>query len=73
MATEQKIIGSIDALWRYPVKSMRGQTIEQAFIGYAGIYGDRLYAFKTSAGPDFFPYLSPTKPSDPSTGQRPRP
>ena len=64
MATEQKIIGSIDALWRYPVKSMRGQTIEQAFIGYAGIYGDRLYAFKTSAGPGFFPYLTGRETQD---------
>ena len=56
--SQNNIIGSVDTLWRYPVKSMRGQSIEQAFIGYAGIYGDRLYAFKTSAGPDFFPYLT---------------
>lgn len=55
---QAKVIGNIDALWRYPVKSMRGQSIDQAFIGYAGIYGDRLFAFKTSAGPSFFPYLT---------------
>ncbi len=55
---QAKVIGSIDALWRYPVKSMRGQSIEQAFIGYTGIYGDRLFAFKTSAGASFFPYLT---------------
>jgi len=64
MSNTEEVIGSIDALWRYPVKSMRGQTIEQAFIGYAGIYGDRLYAFKTSAGPSFFPYLTGRETQD---------
>ena len=43
---------------------MHGQSIEQAFIGYAGVYGDRLYAFKTSAGPDFFPYLTGRETQD---------
>lgn len=62
--SQTEVIGSIDALWRYPVKSMRGQAIEQAFIGYAGVYGDRLYAFKTSAGPDFFPYLTGRETQD---------
>ncbi len=64
MNSEETAIGTIDALWRYPVKSMRGQTIEQAFIGYAGMYGDRLYAFKTSAGPGFFPYLTGRETQD---------
>ena len=64
MSNTEKVIGSIDALWRYPVKSMRGQTIEQAFVGYSGIYGDRLYAFKTSAGPGFFPYLTGRETQD---------
>ena len=58
MSTDNTALGSIASLWRYPVKSMRGQAIEQAFVGYSGIYGDRLYAFKTSAGPSFFPYLT---------------
>ncbi|MBQ0719157.1 MAG: MOSC domain-containing protein [Gammaproteobacteria bacterium] len=64
MGRAQEVIGSIDALWRYPVKSMRGQAIDQAFIGYAGVYGDRLYAFKTSAGPSFSPYLTGRETQD---------
>ncbi|OUS09658.1 MOSC domain-containing protein [Gammaproteobacteria bacterium 54_18_T64] len=64
MSAKEKDIGSIAALWRYPVKSMRGQAIEQAFVAYSGIYGDRLYAFTSSAGPGFFPYLTGRETQD---------
>ena len=53
------IIGKIDSLWRYPVKSMRGEELDEAFAGYSGIYGDRLFAFRSSASPKGFPYLTP--------------
>ena len=43
--------GIIDSLWRYPVKSMRGEELDEAFVGFTGIYGDRLYAFRSSASP----------------------
>ena len=36
------IIGKVESLWRYPVKSMRGEELSEAFVGFAGIYGDRL-------------------------------
>jgi uncharacterized protein YcbX len=52
------IVGTVDSLWRYPVKSMRGEEMEEMFAGYAGVYGDRLFAFKTSAGPKGFPYFT---------------
>ncbi|PYJ12087.1 MAG: MOSC domain-containing protein [Verrucomicrobia bacterium] len=52
------IIGKVDSLWRYPVKSMRGEELDEAFAGFAGIYGDRLFAFKSSASPKGFPYLT---------------
>src|SRR5213592_2224996 len=52
------IIGKIDSLWRYPVKSMRGEELDEAFAGYSGIYGDRLFAFRSSASPKGFPYLT---------------
>jgi hypothetical protein len=52
------IIGKVDSLWRYPVKSMRGDELDEAFAGYSGIYGDRLFAFKSSASPTGFPYLT---------------
>jgi uncharacterized protein YcbX len=52
------IIGNVDSLWRYPVKSMRGEELDEAFAGFAGIYGDRLFAFRSSASPTGFPYLT---------------
>ena len=52
------VIGKVDSLWRYPVKSMRGEELDEAFAGFSGIYGDRLFAFKSSASPKGFPYLT---------------
>ena len=52
------VIGKVDSVWRYPVKSMRGEELEEAFAGFSGIYGDRLFAFKSSASPKGFPYLT---------------
>ncbi len=53
-----EVIGSIEGLYRYPVKSMRGEQLDEAFIGYSGVYGDRIYAFKSPAAPAFFPYFT---------------
>ena len=52
------IVGRIDSLWRYPVKSMRGEALAEAFIGFPGIYGDRLHAVRSAAQPAGFPYLT---------------
>jgi uncharacterized protein YcbX len=51
-------IGTVESLWRYPVKSMRGEELQEAFVGFSGVYGDRLYAFRSSAAPKGFPYLT---------------
>jgi uncharacterized protein YcbX len=52
------IVGKVESLWRYPVKSMRGEELDEAFAGYPGIYGDRVFAFKSSASPTGFPYFT---------------
>jgi uncharacterized protein len=52
------IIGKVDSLWRYPVKSMRGEDLDEVFAGYSGIYGDRVFAFRSSASPKGFPYFT---------------
>lgn len=49
-------IGKVESLWRYPVKSMRGEELAEAFAGFAGIYRDRVYAFRSSAAIKGFPY-----------------
>ena len=37
---------------------MRGEELQEAFVGFPGVYGDRLYAFRSSAAPPGFPYLT---------------
>ena len=51
-------IGKVDGLWRYPVKSMRGEGLAEAYVSFSGIYGDRIYAFKSTACAKVFPYLT---------------
>ena len=54
-------IGTVESLWRYPVKSMRGEELPELFAGYAGVYGDRLFAFESSASPRGFPVFHRTR------------
>ncbi len=58
------VIGHVESLWRYPVKSMRGEALPEAFVGFSGILGDRLYAVHNSAAPKAFPYLTARGRSD---------
>ncbi|MEZ5934764.1 MAG: MOSC domain-containing protein [Alphaproteobacteria bacterium] len=55
-----RVVGTIEGLWRYPVKSMAGETLMEAYMGFSGIYGDRRYAFKNTAARKGFPYLNAT-------------
>lgn len=52
------VVGRIESLWRYPVKSMRGEQLTEAFAGFPGVYGDRVYAIRSSASPKGFPYFT---------------
>lgn len=52
------VLGKVESIWRYPVKSMRGEELDKAFASYSGIYGDRVFAFRTSANHDGFPYFT---------------
>jgi len=37
---------------------MRGEEIKQSFLGFSGVYGDRLYAFHDTSAPEGFPFLT---------------
>jgi uncharacterized protein YcbX len=52
------VVGRVESVWRYPVKSMRGEQLPEIFAGFSGVWGDRLFAFKSSATPVGFPYLT---------------
>ena len=39
-------LGTVTAIWRYPVKSMAGESIPRAALGELGLVGDRGWAFR---------------------------
>lgn len=40
----ERLVGRVEALWRYPVKSMLGERLEQVAVTEKGVCGDRAYA-----------------------------
>lgn len=53
-----EVIGSVEALYRYPVKSLRGERLDAAQLGWHGIEGDRRQAFRQMDDRSGFPWLS---------------
>jgi uncharacterized protein len=51
-------IGTISSIHRYPVKSMRGEDLEEARVTFAGLAGDRVYAFVEPANRTSFPWMT---------------
>jgi MOSC domain-containing protein len=39
-------IGRVASLWRFPVKSLRGEQLSALEIGPTGVIGDRAYALR---------------------------
>jgi uncharacterized protein YcbX len=54
-------IGRISAIFRYPVKSMAGESLDVANLGWHGIEGDRRLAFRRLADKSGFPWLTASK------------
>jgi uncharacterized protein len=56
-------IGQVEAIFRYPVKSMGGERLEVANLGWHGLEGDRRLAFRRVDDNDRsgFPWLSASK------------
>ena len=48
-------IGEVEALFRYPVKSMSGELLEVADLGWHGLDGDRRLAFRRADDRGGFP------------------
>jgi MOSC domain-containing protein len=54
-------IGEVEALFRYPVKSMAGEPLEAAELGWHGLDGDRRLAFRRVDDRGGFPWLTATR------------
>ena len=57
-------IGQVEAIYRYPVKSMRGERLEAAEMGWHGIEGDRRLALRRLNDRSGFPWLTGSKLAD---------
>src|SRR3989475_11604621 len=57
-------IGQVEAIFRYPVKSMGGERLEVARLGWHGLDGDRRLAFRRMEDRTGFPWLSASKLPD---------
>lgn len=49
-------IGVVQEIWRYPVKSMRGEQLESVFVAFAGLMGDRVYGLINDEANPGFPW-----------------
>ena len=53
--------GHVEAIFRYPVKSMAGERLEFADLGWHGIEGDRRLAFRRMGDRSGMPWLTASK------------
>ncbi len=49
-------LGTIESIWRYPVKGMRGEEIPHVYTGFTGLMGDRIYGVIADDGIHGFPW-----------------
>jgi hypothetical protein len=54
-------VGRISAIFRYPIKSMGGESTEVARLGWHGLEGDRRFAFRRIDEPGGFPWLTASR------------
>jgi len=57
-------IGEVEAIFRYPVKSMGGERLEAAELGWYGLEGDRRLAFRRMDDRSGMPWLTASKLPD---------
>jgi uncharacterized protein YcbX len=51
-------VGRVSAIYRYPVKSMAGELMDSAELGWHGLEGDRRFAFRRSGVKTGMPWLT---------------
>jgi uncharacterized protein len=59
-----ELVGKLSRLRRYPVKGMAGEDLDAAHVTYAGLLGDRVFAFIDAEGPAKFPWMTARKGQD---------
>ena len=57
-------VGEVEALFRYPVKSMAGEAIDEVELGWHGLAGDRRLALRRLGDRRGFPWLTASRLPD---------
>lgn len=58
-SSDVSVIGHVTQLWRYPIKSMAAEALEEVEVGWHGLVGDRRWAFiRDGAVQSGFPWLT---------------
>ncbi len=58
MAKASQDVGRVKEIWRYPVKSMVGERLDESKVGWHGLAGDRRFAFVRTGNKTGLPWLS---------------
>jgi MOSC domain-containing protein len=58
------VIGQVEAIFRYPVKSMASERLDVAELGWHGLEGDRRLAFRRMGNQSGFPWVTAAKLHD---------
>jgi uncharacterized protein len=61
---EPERIGTLASLRRYPIKGMTGEELAAARVTFAGLLGDRVYAFVDENNKSSFPWMTARQASD---------
>ncbi|HLW98558.1 MAG TPA: MOSC domain-containing protein [Candidatus Acidoferrales bacterium] len=59
MSDSAQPIGTIGVIRRFPVKGMAGEELPEVFVTFAGLLGDRVYAFLDPQNKSDFPWITP--------------
>lgn len=49
-------LGTVESIWRYPVKGMRGEELPYVYTAFSGLMGDRVYGVIAADGNAAFPW-----------------
>lgn len=55
------LVGHVSAIYRYPVKSMRGEALDATDLGWHGVPGDRRLALRRVLDQTGFPWLTASR------------
>jgi hypothetical protein len=49
-------LGTVESIWRYPVKGMRGEEMPHTYTVFTGLMGDRVYGVVAADGSPEHPW-----------------